>query len=322
MEGVSWLEVSDARGALVTRARLDRFPFVLGRGYSGDLVLDDPQLSAAHARISVDPDGAIVVEDLDSENGIWTAAGERVRRTPVRSGDTLRAGRLTLRFLAADHPVAPTQRSDGSAPAVPERRPGARAALILGAAATALVTAQGYIGSYARTDPGAQLAEAAGYALLIAAYAGIWAFVGRVTVQRFSFGGHVAVASAAVLAFGGVSVISEYVSFLLPDQDAVEGLVGLVMLVLGAALVHRQLELATALRPRVRWALAAGVVGLIVVLSVAGEWEEEFSSYPEFSAVVKPVGAGLARRTSVEDFVQGADALAAEVDSLALKPVR
>jgi hypothetical protein len=273
-------------------------------------------------RIVAEPDGTVVAEDLDTVNGTWTATGERVRRVAVRSGDSLHAGRVTLRFLGPDHPVDPP-RPAGTTPGESLARPaGARAAAGLAAAATAAVTVVSYFGSYARTDPGTQIGEAAGYGLLIAAYAGIWSFVGRVTVHRFSYRGHLAIASAGVLAFSGLAVLSEYLAFIAPDNAAVESFAGLLMVALGAALLYWHLELATAFRGRARATVAAAVVGGIVLLLVAGEWEEEFSSYPDFSAVVKPVGVGLTRRTTAAEFVAGAEALAAEVDSLALAPVR
>lgn len=321
MEGVTWVEVLDAHGAVVTRTRMERLPFVIGRGYGGDLVVDDPQVCPAHFRVVPEADGSVTAEDLGSVNGLWTASGERVERLRLRSGDTVRAGRTVLRFLGTDHPVPPAQ------PAVPARRAparfaGARVAAVLAAAATAVVTLQGYLANYERTDPGTQIGEVAGYALLIAGYAGVWSFIGRATVHRFSFGAHVSIAAAGVLAFGGLTVVSEYLAFMLPDSDAIEALVGLGMLTLALALLYWHLEFATAFRARVRMAIGAAVVGGIVLLMMAGEWEEEFSPYPEFSAVVKPAGVGIVRRTSAADFVAEADALAAEVDSLAATPVR
>lgn len=322
MEGVTWLEVLDGRGAVVTRVRLERLPFVIGRGYAGDLVLDDPQLSATHVRIVADPDGTLVAEDLGTVNGTWSAAGVRIQRATVGSGDSLRAGRMTLRFLGPDHPVGPAEPAE-AAPRLPLVRPaGARAAAGLAAAATAAVTVAAYFGSYARTDPGTQIAEAAGYALLIAAYAGIWSFIGRVTVHRFSFSRHLAIASAGVLAFTGLALLSQYLVFIAPDNAAVDVLAGLLMVALGAALLYWHLEVATAFGAAARATVAGAVVGGIVLLIVAGQWEEEFSPYPDFSAVVKPVAVGLTRRTTAAEFVAGAEALAAEVDSLALGPVR
>lgn len=321
MEGVTWVEVLDAHGAVATRVRLERLPFVIGRGYGGDLVVDDPQICAAHLRVVTEADGGIFAEDLASVNGLWTASGDRVQRMRLRSGDTLRAGRTVLRFVGPDHPVPPAQ------PAMPARRTparlaGARVAAVLAAAAIAVVTLQGYLASYERTDAGTQIGEVAGYALLIAGYAGVWSFIGRATVHRFSFGAHVAIAAAGVLAFGGLSVVSEYLAFILPDSDAIEALVGVGMLALALALLYWHLEFATAFPGRARMAIGAAVVGGIVLLMMAGEWEEEFSPYPEFSAVVKPAGVGIVRRTSAADFVAGIDALAAEVDSLAATPVR
>ena len=55
--------------------------------HGGDLVVDDPQVCSAHLRVAAGSDDTVIAEDLDSVNGLWTASGERVRR----SAEALRA---------------------------------------------------------------------------------------------------------------------------------------------------------------------------------------------------------------------------------------
>ena len=43
----------------------------VGRGRQADVMVDDASLSRLHARIAVDQDGQITVDDLGSTNGIF-----------------------------------------------------------------------------------------------------------------------------------------------------------------------------------------------------------------------------------------------------------
>ena len=75
---------------------LSRLPFTIGRRPGCDLVLPDPQVSRAHARIS-SQDGNFVLEDLGSINGTWVH-GQRVQRHALRPGDEIQIGQTRLRF--------------------------------------------------------------------------------------------------------------------------------------------------------------------------------------------------------------------------------
>ena len=101
MEGVTWVEVLDGHGGVTARARLDRLPFLIGRGYGGDLVVDDPQICAAHVRVAADADGTVTAEDLDSVNGLWTASG---------NGWPPRRRNRAPRTLCMERSVRPTPR--------------------------------------------------------------------------------------------------------------------------------------------------------------------------------------------------------------------
>jgi len=84
----------------------------VGRSAACDIVLDDPFVAAIHARITVDVEGAVMVADLDTVNGI-EAEGRRWRGgEPLRLTDgVLRVGRTRLRVRTA-HEVVPPEQTD------------------------------------------------------------------------------------------------------------------------------------------------------------------------------------------------------------------
>lgn len=98
----------------------------VGRGTEAGLALDDAGASRLHARIRLDDDGAALVEDLGSKNGL-RLNGRRLQAgpSPLRPGDELTVGATALRFVDP-LAVAPAASHEAPAAAVPGARlPGA-----------------------------------------------------------------------------------------------------------------------------------------------------------------------------------------------------
>ena len=53
----------------------------IGRSNQADVVVEDPSLSRQHARVTVTKDGATIIEDLGSTNGIFVNG---VKKTTVK----------------------------------------------------------------------------------------------------------------------------------------------------------------------------------------------------------------------------------------------
>lgn len=99
---------------------------VVGRSSDCDIALADPTLSAHHARFHVEPDGSVVVADLDSHNGTWIDGQPVLGPTPVPPGALVRFGATQARLrhtLPDDRPLAvdPLHRAVGGL--VPFNRP-------------------------------------------------------------------------------------------------------------------------------------------------------------------------------------------------------
>jgi signal transduction histidine kinase/pSer/pThr/pTyr-binding forkhead associated (FHA) protein len=67
---------------------LDPKGTTLGRGSNCDVILDDAAVSRLHARISQDPFGRWIVEDLDSQNGVLIE-GKRIKAQAVLPNQTI-----------------------------------------------------------------------------------------------------------------------------------------------------------------------------------------------------------------------------------------
>ena len=64
---------------------------VIGRADEADLVFDDSGVSRKHVKITVGPDWAVTVEDMDSRNGLFVNR-TRVTKARLQGGDTVEIG--------------------------------------------------------------------------------------------------------------------------------------------------------------------------------------------------------------------------------------
>ena len=67
----------------------------LGRASGADFIVDGALVSRVHCRLTVLPDGALEVKDLESTNGTYIN-GARVATARLNSGDRLKVGRFEL----------------------------------------------------------------------------------------------------------------------------------------------------------------------------------------------------------------------------------
>ena len=84
----------------------------VGRGTQADVIVDDISLSRLHARLAVDQDGQISVDDLGSTNGVFVNGTEQLSAY-LMAGDSVRFGRVEYLVAHGGEPE-----SDEDAPMV------------------------------------------------------------------------------------------------------------------------------------------------------------------------------------------------------------
>ena len=333
------LEVVHPTGAR-TWHRLGDRPVTVGRGLANDLILDDPYVDARHARIGLDESGEALIEDLGSVNGLIANDVRLSGGVPVRPGAEIRVGRTMLRFRDADEPV-PAALVDMPPPApapivtddvrlVRPRRARATATvarwtettvgrLAIAAVAASAIALYSWLGSSERSSASGALFAALGFATLVSLWSGIWAVASRVSVQRFHFVGHVAVASLVTLGGLAWTMAAEWLSFFFPDASLADVLSIAIGIFLTMALVAGHLSLASGMSRKRQWRTGAAVAGgalLIAGLATLAE-EETFSDVPSFSGVVKPVASEWVPTASVDEFGGVMAKLKEQVDEMA-----
>ncbi|MGH9365349.1 MAG: SpoIIE family protein phosphatase [Thermoanaerobaculia bacterium] len=76
---------------------LDRPVVTIGRSSVNDLPVADKMLSRQHARIVKDGEGGLTVEDLGSRNGTFLNGDRLVSVRPLRTGDRITVGAVTIK---------------------------------------------------------------------------------------------------------------------------------------------------------------------------------------------------------------------------------
>jgi hypothetical protein len=318
-----------------TLHRVGDTPLTLGRAFASDLVIDDPYVDAIHARLLRNDAGQFVLEDLGTVNG-FVVNGTRSRGSlTLQAGDEVRLGRTTLRLRDPNEPVPPALPDDvalapKSSVVQPERVRHAltdwprwiattprRLAVV--AAATAVFALNTWLGTADRSSASDVFSITLGILLIAAAWAAIWAVVGRVVVHRFDFARHFAIVTAVFLAAIIGFVIQDWLNFLFPDSNVVTTFGALVSLTLLTILIVLHLTLASALPHRRRWRAgviaAASVFAIVAALSMADD--EPFSDVPDFSSAIKPLAPKWVPTSTVAEFSDVPRSLKEQVDALA-----
>jgi hypothetical protein len=141
----------------------------------------------------------------------------------------------------------------------------------------------------------------------------------RVSVQRFHFVGHLAVASLVTLGALGWTMAAEWLSFFFPDASIADALSIAIGVFLLSALVAGHLSLASGLSPKRQWRTGFAVAGAALLIGglVTLTEEDSFSDIPTFSGVVKPVASEWLPTASVDEFGGVMAKLKEQVDEMA-----
>lgn len=267
---IGLLEVFDRNGATVTRLPVTHWPVTVGRALSADLVLDDGHVAAQHLRIEAAPSGQIVVQVLDTLNGVRRGKSLRQRgeRFDWSADEDLVLGRLRLRLRLADMPIAAEQ----ALPKFPWRTIASTLALVL--AITGLTLVQAW---FKTTEPAKFAQAAVSLAGLVLGglvlWAGLWALATKLFTGHQQFWRHVRIACGFSLIEPLVSGAGYLLAFVFSWESLAQFNLLLSASVIAAGITMHLLVIA----PQRRRGLIAMVTGatLLVVLAIMGtHWQQ------------------------------------------------
>ena len=320
MDEVIFLEVLEGDDVVASRHRLERFPATVGRGYTNDVILDDPKVSASHLRIERTEEGALVLRDVGSHNGTFRVAPwARLAELVLTDDARVAVGDTILRFRGRNHPVEDTRIS--AVPVAPRNhlfeRPFAFPAMLAAAVVVALLDE--YLTNFQKTNWGA-LALAVVLPVSAAfVWSGLWSLASKVTRRHFHFGAHGTIGSLGLLGVIAVPLLLNLVVYSLALGAwtrwlFLAGTLGWV----GFVLFHH-LRYVTRAEPRRLGFMLGGVLVCLGALTQADSLldEEEFSSTLPVERTLLPPAFRVVPARSVDSFFEDTRELQTEVDALA-----
>ena len=308
----------DRHGEVVERVRVERFPFRIGRAYTNDWIIDDPHVSPEHAAIEEGAEGALVLRDLGSHNGMLRG-GARVAELPLTGELVVEIGRTRLRLRDREYAVGaalPLLRRRALVEWLISHWTSPIAVLSLAVALGLLLLRQG---TWRETGwsqwLSAPLVGVGGLAL----WCGGWALATRFLRQRARFPAHMAVAGlllvASELSDEALEVARFFVSGISPVQWASIAISALLV----GLLIYGHLRVAAVGSARER--ALSGVVAAALVFGVRAlaqsESEPDWVSVLPYWSRLEPVPVAWLPRASVDAFFAQSMAIEPQLAQLA-----
>jgi hypothetical protein len=283
------VEILGEGGEVLDRVRVDRFPATLGRAPASDVVVDDEEASALHARLVRSEDGAVWLEDAGSTNGLFHfQPHEKVDRLPVADRLRVVIGQSTLRFR---DPSASVERTRVTAPGQADGG-GRRRWIALAAGAVALLASTGlpqWMDRFTRYDKADLAKGPLAMLAVVCAWSSMWAMVNRVTRRRFNFSRHLVAALWIATALNVLNEGAHYLEFALAWDVPFPLDTGYTLAVLGA-LVYRHLSLCFPWRALRLGLVSGSVCAALFALASVTHYADvpRFRPNPSFPSVMKP----------------------------------
>jgi len=203
------VEVLSRFGLVRSRHRLSQFPATLGRAPSCDVILDEADVSAVHARVVRNADGSLTLEDNGSANGVRFQR-RKTPSVPLGVRTDVRLGSAHVRFVSLTEPVAKTQLFRVSRL---DRWPAVFAGLV------AFVTSELFLDVYlkaTRVRASEVMESLLGLTIvLVGGWAFVWSLASRVTHGRSKVVGHLAAGFFALAGVNWAGVLPPYLSSML-----------------------------------------------------------------------------------------------------------
>jgi len=322
MGKIVFVELLDRRGNIRDRVKVDSFPATVGRGYANAVIVDDPLVDAEHLRLSLDSEGGMIVEDLNTINGTWLSkARERIEqyRVPAGGEAVIRLGQTVLRLRGDDFAVGPVAASRtlfGPFGRYIDSSIIAFLAFVAGFSLYVLAFAQEITKKVIWSD---LTSRALVLLIIFALWTGFWSFLSRLVVHSFRFMTHLGISGIASIVFLMLFTADEYFEFLFSATVAarVTGYAGFA--VIFSLLLYGHLSVMSEL---FRWKrilssvlISAGFVSVLLLSDYAHR--KEFSNELRFSSVIKPIGRKWVRTVSPDKFFSDLDKLKAKIDAMA-----
>lgn len=261
MDEMIWVEVLTRHREVAARYRFAGPEIRIGRGYTNDVVVDDPYVALEHLRIRRGDDGSLVAEDIGTLNGMHVGrTAEKVERVVLDGDQVIRIGRTDLRIRGAEY-VLPRERALTGPPRIIPII-AALSVVLLGIDALSLWLHQ-------VTEPRLSyyLPALLGLPAYAVSWAGVWAILCRIFSGQARFERQLLIGLSGLLAFMLYQQLSDFTPFAVSWYAPTKyGFVASYALLAVIVFWHLREIGPTRLR------LKGGIVAGLAVVAVAAQW--------------------------------------------------
>jgi hypothetical protein len=261
MDEMIWVEILTRHREVAARYRFAGPEIRIGRGYTNDVVLDDPYVALEHLRVRRGDDQALVAEDIGTLNGMQVdRKGNTAERIVLTGDQVIRIGHTDLRIRGTDYVLPRELVLTGPTRIIP----------IIVALSVLLLTIEA-LSLWLRQVTEPQLSYYLPGLLALPAYAvswaGVWAILCRIFSGRARFERQLLIALSGLLVLTLYRQISDFAPFAISWYAPTKyGFV--VSYVLLAAVCFWHLREIGPSRLRAKGGIVAG----LAVVAIATQW--------------------------------------------------
>lgn len=310
-----FIEILSRNGEVQHRHHVPDLPIRIGRAYDNDVILDDVHTAAHHAIVDVDAEGALLISDQGSRNGL-IHQNKRQRQVSMTGHSVVRLGQTNLRIRSADFAVD-EEAFDTSNYNWEGWRPALTGILMIGVMAFTSIR----FGDVDKFDTVRYLMSMAGIFAVGLVWSGIWTFANRLFGGHGRFGRHLFIAACGMVTLEIFGYINSLLAFAF-SWEIFTRYGEHLLIFIGAATVYFHL---TTINPRAsrRAMYAATIVALIgsgflfmTNYQRSGTLAAEFYMNDQFHPAIR-----LSKNQSLDQFMSNTEKLKTEVDAQRSKAV-
>ena len=276
----------------------------MGRGFFNDVVIADPCVDPEQITFFRSPGGWKVRIVQETNPAMVNGSVIGYDGVDINSGDRITVGRTQLRVYASDHVVEPTHKLLLSS-WFGHGRSRPLFALLMVTFACAVSLFEQYQELYTEVKWNELISPTLGLALVILFWASAWALAGRLLRHQPNFTAQLGFTALVTASFSILAPLESYVEYAANSMLLGEITLWLVVLAVLVALFRINLSFATNLQHFTAIAFIAATALLLSTYVMLESGTEEFSTAPEFPAVLKPPFAHLSGSRDAQAFRDG-----------------
>jgi len=277
----------------------------IGRDYHNDCVITDPFVSEKHCILRREEDQWIL-EDIGSDNGVYSRKlRKEIKKIAVNSRDEFVIGKTRLRIVALENSVEPAKiliLKSGSHRHL-SRAINAWSLIIL---TLLLYGVSTHLESFERLSLNKLMAVSLWQMVCVLIWSSIWSFVGRLIKHRTQFWGQVSVTCLFWIVLLPISYAIDTAGYLLNSFVIHWGVFAVVISLLFAVLLTRNLSIATNLS-RAKQVMISGTISFLIIsigtISYIA-FKDEFNPRPNYYAQLQPPLIKVRSSQSIDGFIQ------------------